>query len=70
MVGTFTALAEHYLAWKDPYPVTLDELATERGKPVQHLSEQEILVAGGAVWVTPRANGSGPERAQLCGIVG
>ena len=46
LVGTFTALPEHYLAWKDPYPVTLDELAAERGKGVQHLSQQEILVAG------------------------
>ncbi len=46
VVGTFTALAEHYLAWKDPYPVTLDQLAAERGKSVQHLSQQEILVAG------------------------
>jgi type I restriction enzyme, R subunit len=45
-VGTFTALAGHYLAWKDPYPLTLDQLAAERGKPVQHLSQQEILVAG------------------------
>ena len=46
VVGTFTALPEHYLAWKDPHPVTLDELAAERGKGVAHLSQQEILVAG------------------------
>ena len=25
--GTFSAQAEHYLAWKDPYPTTIDELA-------------------------------------------
>jgi type I restriction enzyme, R subunit len=46
LVGTFTAQPDHYLAWKDPHPVTLDELATERGKSVQHLTQQEILVAG------------------------
>ena len=46
VVGTFTALPEHYLAWKDPHPVTLDELAAERGKGAAHLSQQEILVAG------------------------
>jgi type I restriction enzyme, R subunit len=45
-VGTFTSLAEHYLAWKDPHPLTLDQLAEQQGKPVQHLSQQEILVAG------------------------
>ena len=44
--GTFSAEAEHYLAWKDPYPTTLDQLAASLGKPADQLSQQEILTAG------------------------
>ena len=33
VVGTFTALAEHYLAWKDPYPVTLDHWPPNAASP-------------------------------------
>ena len=44
--GTFSAEAEHYLAWKDPYPTTIDELAALLGKPADQLSQQEILTAG------------------------
>jgi type I restriction enzyme, R subunit len=44
--GTFTAEAEHYLAWKDPYPTTIDELAASLGKPADRVTQQEILTAG------------------------
>ena len=44
--GTFSAQAEHYLAWKDPYPTSMDELAASLGKSADDLTEQEILTAG------------------------
>lgn len=44
--GTFSGEAEHYLAWKDPYPTTLDELALSLNKPAAELTQQEVLVAG------------------------
>lgn len=44
--GTFSAEAEHYLAWKDPYPTTVDEVAVSRGKSVDEVSQQEVLSAG------------------------
>lgn len=44
--GTFSAQAEHYLAWKDPYPTTIDELAVSLGKSVDEVSQQEVLTAG------------------------
>jgi type I restriction enzyme R subunit len=44
--GTFSAEAEHYLAWKDPYPTTIDELAASLGKSADQVSQQEILTAG------------------------
>lgn len=43
-VGTFTALACHFLEWKDTAPVPLKKVAAELGK--QTLSSQELLVAG------------------------
>lgn len=44
--GTFSALPEHYLAWKDPHPLTVGELAESLGKPSERLTQQEILTAG------------------------
>ena len=44
--GTFSAEAEHYLAWKDPYPTSIDELAVSLGKSVDEVSQQEVLTAG------------------------
>ena len=44
--GTFTALAEHYVAWKDPYPATLDEVATAQSTHADQLTQQEVLTAG------------------------
>lgn len=44
--GTFTSLPEHYLAWKDPHPLTVDELAGTLGKPADQVTQQEMLVAG------------------------
>jgi type I restriction enzyme R subunit len=44
--GTFSADAEHYLAWKDPYPTTVGELAGSLGKPVELFTQQEVLTAG------------------------
>jgi type I restriction enzyme R subunit len=44
--GTFSALPEHYLAWKDPYPVTIGELAASLGKLPGQLTQQETLTAG------------------------
>ena len=45
-VGTFTAGAEHYLEWRDPAPLSRDDLAQSLGKSVSQLSGQELLVAG------------------------
>jgi len=44
--GTFSAEAEHYLAWKDPYPTTIDELAASLGQPAHEVTQQEVLTAG------------------------
>ncbi|KRE72689.1 type I restriction endonuclease [Arthrobacter sp. Soil762] len=45
-VGTFTALPEHFLEWKDPVPLTMDLLARQLGKPANQLTGQELLAAG------------------------
>lgn len=45
-VATFTAGPEHFLAWKDAFPLTRDELAAHLGKPAAELTEQELLTAG------------------------
>ncbi|MFN9622511.1 MAG: type I restriction endonuclease subunit R [Cyanobacteriota bacterium] len=45
-VGTFTALACHYLAWKDTSPTPMARVAESLGKTVEQLSEQETLIAG------------------------
>ena len=44
--ATFTALPEHYMAWKDPFPATPEEVAESLGKPVDALTQQELLAAG------------------------
>ena len=38
-VGTISSLMEHYLEWKDPYPLNLEELGKDP-------SSQEVLLAG------------------------
>lgn len=45
-VGTFTSEAEHFVEWKDPAPLSRDQLAAKLGKPVAELTGQESLVAG------------------------
>ncbi|MFJ6172149.1 type I restriction endonuclease subunit R [Curtobacterium sp. NPDC092190] len=45
-VATFTALPEHFLEWKDPAPLTRNELAEQRGKAPSALTGQELLTAG------------------------
>lgn len=45
-VGTFTAGPEHFLEWKDPAPISRDDLAVKLGKPAAELTGQELLVAG------------------------
>ncbi|GAA4231288.1 type I restriction enzyme R subunit [Streptosporangium album] len=44
-LGTITARLEHYVPWRDPYPLTKEQLAEERGKTPAQLSRQEILTA-------------------------
>ena len=44
--GTFSAPPEHFSAWKDPFPATVDEVAALLGKPVEAVTQQEILAAG------------------------
>ena len=44
--ATFSALPEHYLAWKDPFPSTIGEVATSLGKPADAVTQQELLTAG------------------------
>ncbi|MFH8935000.1 type I restriction endonuclease subunit R [Streptomyces griseosporeus] len=45
-LGTFTADFEHYVPWRDTYPLTKVELGARLSKTVEQLSRQEILVAG------------------------
>ena len=44
--ATFTALPEHYMAWKDPCPSTVEEVAALLKKPTDALTQQELLTAG------------------------
>ncbi|MCY4368755.1 MAG: type I restriction endonuclease subunit R [bacterium] len=44
--ASFSALPEHYLAWKDPYPSTIGEVAASLGKPEEAVTQQELLAAG------------------------
>jgi type I restriction enzyme, R subunit len=45
-VATFTGEPEHYLEWKDPAPLSREELAEHLDKPAGDLTGQELLVAG------------------------
>lgn len=45
-VATFTAGPEHFLEWKDAFPLTRDGLAAHLGKPAAELTGQELLTAG------------------------
>ncbi|MFJ5551504.1 type I restriction endonuclease subunit R [Streptomyces sp. NPDC093225] len=45
-IGTFTADYEHYVPWRDPYPLRAEELSVRLGKSADSLSRQEILAAG------------------------
>ncbi|RSM41899.1 type I restriction endonuclease subunit R [Amycolatopsis balhimycina DSM 5908] len=45
-VATFTAGPEHFLEWKDAFPLTREELAAQLGKPAAELTGQELLTAG------------------------
>ncbi|MEO3807059.1 HsdR family type I site-specific deoxyribonuclease [Nonomuraea sp. B1E8] len=45
-LGTLTAKLEHYLPWRDPYPMTKKQLADRLGKEEEQLRKQEVLVAG------------------------
>ncbi len=44
--ATFSALPEHYMAWKDPHPATVADVAASLGKAPASVTEQELLVAG------------------------
>ena len=44
--ATFTALPEHYMAWKDPCPSTVEEVAASLNKPTDALTQQELLTTG------------------------
>ena len=44
--ATFTALPEHYMAWKDPFPSTRGEVAESLGKAADAVTQQELLTAG------------------------
>ncbi len=44
--ATFTALPEHYMAWKDPFPSTIEEVAKPLGKAARAVTQQELLTAG------------------------
>jgi type I restriction enzyme R subunit len=44
--GTFSSLPEHYLAWKHPYPTSIEDLARSLGKSADEVTQQESLTAG------------------------
>lgn len=46
MLGTYTSHADHYSVWRDPYPLSKADLASELGKSKDALWAQEILAAG------------------------
>jgi type I restriction enzyme R subunit len=45
-LGTLGAYHEHYLEWKDPAPLTREQLAEELEKPPDKIKSQELLAAG------------------------
>ena len=44
--GTFSALPEHYMVWKDSYPVTMAEIGASLVKDARAVTQQELLTAG------------------------
>ena len=44
--ATFSALPEHYMAWKDPYPSTIGGVAASQGKSAEAVTQQELLTVG------------------------
>ena len=44
--ATFSALPEHYLAWTDPFPSALGEVAASLSRPAAAVTQQELLTAG------------------------
>ena len=44
--SAFTGGPEHFLEWRDPYPLTRGQLAESLGKSVSDLTGQELLAAG------------------------
>jgi type I restriction enzyme R subunit len=45
-LGTLGAYHEHYMEWKDPSPLTREQVAEELGKTPDKLKSQELLAAG------------------------
>lgn len=43
-IGSITSSPEHYAPWRDPYPMSAEELAARLSKPEAAVSPQEILV--------------------------
>jgi type I restriction enzyme R subunit len=43
VLGTVSSHADHYAPWRDPYPLTRDELARRMGKAEATLTQQDIL---------------------------
>jgi type I restriction enzyme R subunit len=43
-LGSITSGAEHYALWRDPYPLSREELAHRLGKPEPAVTQQDILV--------------------------
>jgi type I restriction enzyme R subunit len=43
-LGSITSGPEHYAPWRDPYPLSRDELASRLGKSQAAISQQDILV--------------------------
>ncbi|GAA1775143.1 type I restriction endonuclease subunit R [Actinomadura chokoriensis] len=44
-LGTITSRYEHYVPWRDPYPMTREDLGDRFDKPADAVSRQEILAA-------------------------
>ncbi|MEU6749395.1 type I restriction endonuclease subunit R [Spirillospora sp. NPDC046719] len=44
-LGTISAEYEHYVPWRDPYPLTHEELGGRLGKPGDTVNRQEIFAA-------------------------
>ena len=43
VLGSVSSQADHYAPWRDPYPLTRDELARRMGKAEATLTQQDIL---------------------------